>query len=142
MKRIGYYYPAQILVFTTGFYLTQLALSGPFTRWSGVAWGLSVVLVIGVIMWNKWEEPKKMENKTDPLTRMADQLRAEKERLTNELESYKKTALIAQYDAIVAEIKELMCEDIDNVEFGPYMHRDEVLAAIAQYDPRKNNTGE
>lgn len=52
MKRIGYYYPTQLLCFTTGFYFTQLFLSGSLMFWSGVAWGLAVLFVIGVIIWN------------------------------------------------------------------------------------------
>ena len=73
----------------------------------------------------------------DTLTRMADQLRAEKERLTNELEGYKKTALIAQYDAIVAAISAFDYETNDErMEYGDWMRKETILTIIAQYDPR------
>lgn len=62
MRRIGYYYPTQAFIFTLGFYLTQLALSGHLKFWSGVALCLTAMWCIGVIMWNKRIELKETEN--------------------------------------------------------------------------------
>lgn len=96
----------------------------------------------------------------DPLTRMADQLRAEKERLTNELANIRgesevqnsaldnmarklteaENALIAQYDAIVVAVKGLKIGDDLLGDFDSTI--DEALDAIAKHDPRMNNKGE
>lgn len=103
----------------------------------------------------------------DTLTRMADQLRTEKKRLMNELanlrgessiqnsaldnmarkltevenelEGYKKTALIAQYDAIVAAISAFDYETNDErMEYGDWMRKETILTIITQHDPRNN----
>lgn len=63
MKRIDYFFPRQLLLFTTGFFFSQLALSGTLMQVSGIAWGLSVLWVLGVIMWNAWIGYKTENNK-------------------------------------------------------------------------------
>jgi hypothetical protein len=59
MKRISYFFPRQLCLFTTGFYFTQVVLSGRFARVSGIAWGISLVWLLGVFIWNTRIQYKK-----------------------------------------------------------------------------------